>query len=159
MFCQSCGARQGAAYSGSVAYSQKAASPAAKLPAFSPAAKIIAIIVVATIVVVGAAVTAGVLDGDIPNGEWKISGFEVNYHGRGSFVDFFGDKMSVYYLPGSFVVTGRYELRDGRIWMNPNEDDYFLFNSFFNSCDGYFVFDYLDGEEYIWLDGIQFERR
>jgi hypothetical protein len=151
--------RQNAAYSGAVAYSQRAALPAAKLTAFSLPVKIAAIIVAAVIVVVGAAIAGGVLGGDIPNGEWKISGFEVNYFGRGSFVDFLGNKMSVYYLPGSFVVTGKYELKDGRIWMKPDEDDYSLFNRFFNSYDGYFVFNYSAGGEYIWLDGIRFERR
>lgn len=131
------------------------------VPGGGKTARIILFVLIGLVVVGIIAGVAGGANGGVANGEYASpaysgNGLETNYAYRGEYVSFHGNKMSVYYVAGAYVLTGTYEISDGYIWLDVDEADYEMCSSFFNTSGGYIVFEYSKDGKDIWLDGIKF---
>lgn len=169
MFCTKCGAalREGARFC------NRCGAPVLRRPeAAKPKAKLtkngwIALSVVAALLVVLLAVSGGgASGGGKPGGVYASPaysnprhGLDSNYYGRGEYVSFQGNKMSVYFVAGAYTMTGKYSIEGGTLRLQVSDSDYELCGGFFNTSGGDIVFNYEKDGKNIILDGIEFYKQ
>jgi hypothetical protein len=167
-FCAACGAEWGAARA---AYPKEPSVAEARTPyperrpagrIWSPAAKLFAVAIV-VIIVAGAwsGISNLVISGGVPNGTYRC-GYGSNHYGRGGTVSFLGRTMMIENVASTTLLDfeGRYRIENGLLYMKPkDEEDISLLAWFYDTENGYVVFDYRAGVNGIWLDGVEFTRQ
>lgn len=162
MFCRKCGAplQEGARFCNRCG-APVIRHPKTKIPLTRNAWIALGAVAVVLVIVLAASVGSSGLSGTYASPAYSNPrhSLDSNYYGRGEYVSFQGNKMSVYYVAGTYTMTGTYSIEGNTLRLHVSDSDYTFCSGFFHTSGGDIVFNYQKDGENIVLDNIEFYRQ